>query len=1062
MTPESQYTYKAFISYSHAADGRLAPALQAGLHRFAKPWYRLRAMRVFRDETTLATSPELWPSIESALEQSEFFLFLASPEAAQSYWVQKEFEHWLGRRSKDQMLIVLTDGELVWDRDAGDFDWSKTTAVPRGIEHKFEGEPLYLDLRWAKTQEDLSLGNPKFRSAIADVASTLMGRPKDELIGEDVRRHRQTRRITWSAVVTLVVLTAASIIAAVTAVRNQEIAEERGAIALSRQLAAQAVSLAGTDRGDLALLLSLEALNVRPTVDAKNSLLTAITRDPRRRFHLHGHMGEITSLAFAADGRELLSLGCEGIGTLGLCKHYGVRRWDAVSGEPKGQVIIQGARRWTVLDESAATESLVARSRNGKEWDPVSGRSLGRTSVSGRLSPDGEILVKRSGGELKLSRMNPRRQLDVSLRGGSESIRSVAFHPTAPLIAIGGSKGDLQLWNTNELANGSEVPLRTFDIHSNAVIDLDFSPDGRYLVSAGWDDLVLAWEVNSENPPLQLSEGTRVSSVDFSRDGRRLVIAKSIGERGGELQLWDAEHWQLIMTFAGQAPVALHPNGKLLATAGNDGAIIVRDLDQDRPLARTLEDPGDPMSLAFLNGSRFVVVGGRDQTLRIWDVESGKLERPPIPTGQGWILAIAAHPDGKQILSGGQDGSILAWDLLKHTETRSMLVGRHDGPVGALDFSTDGSYLVSGGYDKMLRLWQIGAASEPLGNPPIQTGHDVYAVQFDRSDSRVAVATEDGSVLIWPLTGDSATASVVGTHVLEFDGMTGLAFGPQDRFLVSSSPQQMQLWSLEPGETVVSPPIDGSYATLHPSGELAALVTDGDEIQLVDLRAWRTFDAMLGQHKRSVSALAFSSDGLHLAAAAKGDIVLWDVDVESWRTRACAIARRNFTIEEWNRYLGEQPYQKSCPDAGSPPKIPLDAKRALGLAVRSFKLGESSEARQLFAEAALLAAAGDDAKLVNEVCWFGAPRGASAEVMVACERAVELESEHASYRDRRGIARAETGDIAGAIEDFRFYVASIEDSDRRSRRQAWIKSLESGADPFNSMELYLIRSEGGF
>jgi hypothetical protein len=109
-----------------------------------------------------------------------------------------------------------------------------------------------------------------------------------------------------------------------------------------------------------------------------------------------------------------------------------------------------------------------------------------------------------------------------------------------------------------------------------------------------------------------------------------------------------------------------------------------------------------------------------------------------------------------------------------------------------------------------------------------------------------------------------------------------------------------------------------------------------------------------------------------------------------------------------------------------------------------------------------LAAAGDDAKLANEVCWFGAPRGASAEVMVACERAVELESGHASYRDSRAIARAETGDIAGAIEDLRFYVASIEDSDRRSRRQAWIKSLESGADPFNSMELYLIRSEGGF
>lgn len=51
--------YDAFVSYSHAADGRLAPALQAGLQSLAKPWYRRRALRVFRDRTSLSASPEL-------------------------------------------------------------------------------------------------------------------------------------------------------------------------------------------------------------------------------------------------------------------------------------------------------------------------------------------------------------------------------------------------------------------------------------------------------------------------------------------------------------------------------------------------------------------------------------------------------------------------------------------------------------------------------------------------------------------------------------------------------------------------------------------------------------------------------------------------------------------------------------------------------------------------------------------------------------------------------------------------------------------------------------------
>ena len=70
--------YDAFLSYSHAADGRLAPALQAGLRSLAKPWYRLRALRVFRDKTSLSASPELWAPIERALAQARFFVLLAS------------------------------------------------------------------------------------------------------------------------------------------------------------------------------------------------------------------------------------------------------------------------------------------------------------------------------------------------------------------------------------------------------------------------------------------------------------------------------------------------------------------------------------------------------------------------------------------------------------------------------------------------------------------------------------------------------------------------------------------------------------------------------------------------------------------------------------------------------------------------------------------------------------------------------------------------------------------------------------------------------------------------
>jgi len=86
--------YHAFISYSHAADETLAPAVQHGLQTLGRSWNRRRALEVFRDDTGLSVSPALWSSIRVALDDSDYFVLLASPEAAASAWVNNEIAHW--------------------------------------------------------------------------------------------------------------------------------------------------------------------------------------------------------------------------------------------------------------------------------------------------------------------------------------------------------------------------------------------------------------------------------------------------------------------------------------------------------------------------------------------------------------------------------------------------------------------------------------------------------------------------------------------------------------------------------------------------------------------------------------------------------------------------------------------------------------------------------------------------------------------------------------------------------------------------------------------------------
>lgn len=190
-----QIKHDAFISYNHGADAALASALEAGLERLAKPLLALRAIDVFRDETSLAANPSLWAGILDHLAGSSWLVLLACPEWAASLWCCREAQWWLANRPFDRMLVVITGGDLVWDAAANDFDWAKTTALSKDLRGHFKEEPLYVDLRWARGLDGLTLSNLRFRDAVLNLAAAIRGVRKDELDGADVRQMRRNRRL---------------------------------------------------------------------------------------------------------------------------------------------------------------------------------------------------------------------------------------------------------------------------------------------------------------------------------------------------------------------------------------------------------------------------------------------------------------------------------------------------------------------------------------------------------------------------------------------------------------------------------------------------------------------------------------------------------------------------------------------------------------------------------------------------------------------------------------------------------------------------------------------------
>ncbi len=221
MADRQTEQYDAFLAYSHAADGEIANVVARGLEVFAKAWYQTRALRIFRDTTSLSASPSLWSALEQGLLSSRYLIVLLSPEGARSEWLNREIRFFMQHRGAERILLVITDGDMAWDDRTGDFDRQHSSAVPPALLGAFTSEPRWIDLRWAKQQERLTVRNPRLRDALASLAAAMRSVTKDELIGEHLRLHRRNRRLVTAVVVTLTLLVLSSLTLSVLLVQER-------------------------------------------------------------------------------------------------------------------------------------------------------------------------------------------------------------------------------------------------------------------------------------------------------------------------------------------------------------------------------------------------------------------------------------------------------------------------------------------------------------------------------------------------------------------------------------------------------------------------------------------------------------------------------------------------------------------------------------------------------------------------------------------------------------------------------------------------------------------------
>jgi WD40 repeat protein len=733
------------------------------------------------------------------------------------------------------------------------------------------------------------------------------------------RRNRRLRRLVAGLAVLLVVALMATALAVQASVR----AAQKSRVALSRQLATQALTKLDQQPLARSLLLGVEALQTDDTPEARSALLAALQRtDPRLVAILVGDGGPMRSVAFSPDGRILAAGGNTG----------SVLRWDIASrrplGEPvrehrqvvqalafgpDGRVLASGGGDVVLTDARSgrplappipvpgAVESL-AFNRNGTVlaaggfetvvlWDVASRRPLGELPVRGGASvatvafrPDGHTLVASAdGGGVTVWDVRRRRLLTGPASGDRAFTRApkrdqadppLGTSDNAGILAGGTEEGTVRLWNVPHHRN-LRAPLTG---HTGSVEDVAVSGDGRRVAAGGFDKTVLVWDTAT---------------------GRRLG-APLVGHTD-ELE-----------------SVAFGPDGNTLASGGNDGTVILWDLNARPSLRIPLSGHGQTVwSVAFSPDGRTLVSGSGDQTTILWDVAARRRLAESLRPGGAFVRSVAVDPDGRTLITGGGDGVVL-WDLAR----RQRLGDLTHAATTAVALSSDGRTLATGGADGTVGLWDI-AGGRPLGAAPAAHRGSVNSVAFSPDARTLASGSEDGTVVLW----DVASRRSLGAPVAAPSGgngsaVGGVAFSPDDdgrTLAFGGADGTVVLWDVRARRRLDQPLAGHVLPVLSmafsPDGRMLASGFRDGTVVVWDARQRRRLEELAG-HTGPVYSVAFGPDGRTLASGGSdGAVVLWDLRLDSWRQRACAIANRNLTQAEWDQFIGsEQPYRRTCPD----------------------------------------------------------------------------------------------------------------------------------------------------
>ncbi|MFG1815798.1 WD40 repeat domain-containing protein [Kribbella sp. NPDC049174] len=789
-----------------------------------------------------------------------------------------------------------------------------------------QDEPLWVDLRWARSAGEEWRQDSRFMQAVASVAAAVRGDDKAELIGEEARQHRRTVRLVRSAVGALIALTVLAAIGGVAALdqRNQanqqrDEARHQAKTAESRLLALQA-NQSQPDAWDRAMLLAIEAARTQENIDTRHALFRAARQNPR----IHAKLAS-GALAMAVDpAHDHVVLGTQ-------------------DGRIRVLNVSNGATVWTVESEGkrpvhalalAARSQLIAAADQGQT---VVVRKIGARSTplflrfpvevgALAINPQETVLAVglremlpspayvefydlRSGK--RLGRMSPPEPSGDSYP--NHSVTALAYDPSGRYLAIGAGflTADLSVWDvrTRELAHHVLADERIPLVGLRGVSGIGFSPDGQ-LMAASFGQVIRVWEMPNGSPQTTIRVSTRgAKGVSFSPDGSALIS----GSPDRTVYTFDVGSKRRLfppLTGSRQSVIADFYGSKARVVTASAEDVLAWDLDRHERVARPIQAHASAILSVGQAGRSGVVTGDRDGVVRRWD-RDGKVIAAPLRTGEP-VFGLSASRNGDLLAITGTN-RVRVWDFTQ----KSYLVNLAPGIQPAAAISPDGRLLAmtlfdEGGIEVGVMLWDIASRKEVrrwISGPNL----DRPTIVFAPDGNSLVIGDGNGQLIDWNLrTG--------GARSIENrlpDGVRSLAFSESGEILAAGSGQEeIELWEMPQWR-----PIEASFN--GDSGGVAFLSFSADNRFLASsggsggFSVWdiATRRAMIEPFPMdsSLAGVIMLDERMLVSAHDDGTVRMWDFSVDRLIEIACRAANRNLTISEWNLYIGSDiPHHDTC------------------------------------------------------------------------------------------------------------------------------------------------------